>query len=83
MGLQRNYMRMIRWMSNVTLKDRKPSSELKEHLGLDSIRNCIRRSSLKWFGHVERCSDDSVVKKCRDIVTEGQQRKGRPRKTWY
>ena len=75
--LEDNDMRMIRSMFNVTLKDRKPSSELRLHLGLDSIRNCIRRGRLRWFGHVERCSDDSMVKKCRDIVFEGQQRKGR------
>ena len=33
--------------------------------------------------HVERCSDDSMVIKCKDIVVEGQQIQGRPRKTWY
>ena len=60
--LELNDMRMIRLMCNVTLKDRKPS-ELRECLGLDSIRNCIRRGRLRWFGHVERCRDH-VVKKC-------------------
>ena len=35
--------RMIRWMCNVTFKDRKPSLELRECLGLDSSMNCIRR----------------------------------------
>ena len=45
--------------------------------------NCIRRGRLRWLGHVERCSNDSVVKKYRDIVVKGQQRKGRSRKTWY
>mgnify|MGYP001793693180 CR=1 FL=1 len=52
-------MKWIRLMCNVTLKDRKPS-ELREHLGLDSIRNCIRRGRLRWFDHVKRCTDDSV-----------------------
>ena len=74
-------MRMIKSMCNVTLKDRKPSSEQRENLGLDSIRNCIRRGRLMWFGRVEKCSDDSVVQKYRDIVVEGQQRKARPQKT--
>ena len=80
--LEHNDVRMIRWMCNDILKDRKPS-ELREHLGLDSIRNCIGRGWLKWFVHVERYSDDSVVKKWRDIVVEGQQRKGRTWKAWY
>ena len=46
-------------------------------------KNCIRRGRLSWFGHVERRIDDSAMKKCRDIVVEGQQRKGKPQKTWY
>ena len=36
MRLKCNDMRMVRWMCNVTLKDKKPSSELRERLGLDS-----------------------------------------------
>ena len=65
--LEHNDMKMIRWIFNVTLKDTKPSLELKKRLGLDSnsIRNCIRRGRLRWFGDLERCSDDSTVKKCR------------------
>ena len=47
--LERNDMRMIRLMCNVTLSDRKAFSELKEHFCLDSIRNCIRRGRLRWF----------------------------------
>ena len=60
------------------LNDRKPSSELRECLGLDSIRNCISGGKLRWFDHVERCSDasvDNMVKICRDIVVEGQQKR--------
>ena len=47
----------------------------------------VNWTNLIWwqfqFSHVQRCRDNSVVKICRDIVVEGQQRKGRPRKTWY
>ena len=62
LGLECNDIRMIRWMRNVTLKDRKPS-ELRECLGLDSIRNYTRRDRWRWFDHVEKCNDDSLVKK--------------------
>ena len=34
---------MVRWMCNVTLRDRKSSDELKDRLGLVSVRNCIQR----------------------------------------
>ena len=35
--LQRADMRMVRWMCDVKVKDRVPSNELKERLGIDDI----------------------------------------------
>ena len=37
MALQRAEMRMVRWMCGVKLKDRLPSKELRERLGIDDI----------------------------------------------
>ena len=37
MALQRAEMRMVRWMHNVKVKDRVPSKELRERLGIDDI----------------------------------------------
>jgi len=36
-ALQRAEMRMVRWMCNVKAKDRVPSKELRERLGIDYI----------------------------------------------
>jgi len=36
-ALQRAEMRMARWMCNVKVKDRVPSKELRERLGIDNI----------------------------------------------
>lgn len=80
--LERNDMMMIRWMCNVTLKDRISSDELRSCLGLTSIRECLRRQRLRWFGHVERMDVKCWVKKCRDIAVPGDAGRGRPRKTW-
>ena len=71
MSLEHNDVRITRWEYDVTLKDRKPSSELREHLGLDSTRNCIRGGRLRWFSNAEKCSDYSVEKKCKNIAVEG------------
>ena len=35
--MSRAEMRMVRWMCGVKLKDRLPSKELKERLGVDDI----------------------------------------------
>jgi len=37
-ALQRAEMRMVRWMCNVKVKDRVPSKELRERLGIDDTR---------------------------------------------
>ena len=66
--LERNDM-MVQWM-HVTLKDRKSSDELRDCVGLVSIRNYKQRHMLRWFGHVERMDKDSWVKKCKEIVVE-------------
>jgi len=36
-ALQRAEMKMVRWMCGIELKDRFPSKELRERLGIDDI----------------------------------------------
>jgi len=42
-ALQQAEMRMVRWMSGIKVKDRVPSKELRERLGLDdySKTGCV------------------------------------------
>ena len=49
-------MNMIRWMCEIKLNERKRSEELRELLGLVPISLMIKKSRLRWFGHVE-CSE--------------------------
>ena len=53
-ALQRAEMRMVRWMCNVKVKDRVPSKELRERLGLgtDDIILILQQNRLRWYGHV-------------------------------
>ena len=39
-------MRMVRWMCGVKLKDRLPSKELRERLGIDDI--AAEQAALVW-----------------------------------
>ena len=50
----RTEMSMIRWMCGVKLNERKKSEELRELLGLEPVSLIIKKSRLRWFGHVER-----------------------------
>ena len=49
---------MVRWMRVIKLKDRFPSKELRERLGIDDIALVLQQNRLRWYGHVLRKEDD-------------------------
>ena len=53
-ALQPTEMRMVRWMCGVKLKDRLPSKELRERLGLDDIALVLQQNRLRWYGRVAK-----------------------------
>ena len=79
-ALQRAEMRMVR--CDVKLKDRLPSKELKERLGIDDIALVLQQNRLCWYGHVLRKEDDDWVKKCMEYEVEDPRPRGRPKRTW-
>jgi len=81
-ALQRAEMRMVRWMCGVKLKDRLPSKELKERLGIDDIALVLQQNRLRWYGHVLRKDDDDWVKKCMEYEVVGPMPRGRLKRTW-
>ena len=44
---QRAEMRMVRWMCGIKLKDRLPSKELRERLGIDDIALVLQQNGQK------------------------------------
>ena len=80
-SLERTEQMMVRWMCGV--KDRKRSVDLYSLLGVQSDNEVVRRGRLRWFGHVERKSEDDWVSACRNVVVAGVRGAGRGRKTWY
>jgi len=81
-ALQRAEMKMVRWMSNVKVKDRVPSKELRKRLGIDDIILILQQNRLRWYGHVLRKEDTDWVKKCMECEVEGPRPRGRPKRTW-
>jgi len=80
-ALQRAELRMIRWMCGVKLKDRLPSKDLRERLGIDDIALVLQQNRLRSYGHVLR-KDDDWVKKCTEYEVERPRPRGRPKRTW-
>jgi len=54
---------MVRWMCEVKVKDRVPSKELSEILGLDDIISLLQQNRLRWYGHVLSKEVSDRVKK--------------------
>ena len=81
--LDRTEMSMIRWMCGVKLNERKKSEECRELIGLEPVSLMIRKSRLRWFGHVERKGDNDWVKRCITWEVEEIRQRGRPKKTWW
>ena len=75
-ALQRAEMRLVRWMCGVKLKDRLPSKELSERLGIDDIAFVLQQNRLRWYGHVLRQKDDDWVQKCMEYEVEGPRPRG-------
>jgi len=68
-------------MCGIKLKDRLPSKELRERLGIDDIALVLQQNRLRWYGHVLRKQDD-WVKKCMEYEVEGPRPRGRPKRSW-
>jgi len=81
-ALQQAEMRMVRWMCGVKLKDRFPSKEVRERVGIDDIALVSQENTLRWYRHVLREEGDDWVKKCMEYEVEGPRPRGRPKKTW-
>jgi len=47
-ALQRAEMRVVRWMCNAKVKDRVPSKELRERLGMDNIDTTAKQVAVVW-----------------------------------
>jgi len=69
-------MRMVRWMCGIKLKDRLPSKELRERLGIGDIALVSQQNRLRWYGHVLRKEDDDWVKKCMEYELRVQDQRG-------
>jgi len=71
------------WMCGVKMNERKKSEELRELLGLEPVSLMMKKSRLRWFGHVERKDDSDWVKRCIMLDVEGITQRGCPKKTWW
>ena len=82
--LERTEMRMVKLIRGVSLKERKTNAELRGRMGIEEINTVLRRfrNRMRWFGHIERKSDDDWVKRCMNWTTGEKGPRGRPKNKW-
>ena len=72
---------MVRWVCEVSLKDRKLSVDCTVFWG-SKRGKVVRHGRMRWFGHVECKNGDEWVSACKNVVMAGVKCAGRGRKTW-
>ena len=60
--VQASEMRFLRRIEGVTLLDKVRSSEIRKSLNVDPLLFRIKRSQLRWYGHVSRMSQERIPK---------------------
>jgi hypothetical protein len=80
--LERTEMKMLRWILGVSLRDRKRNEDIRKTLGVTCITNKVREARLRWYGHVERASEDDSIKRVMRVDVKGRRSRGRQKKRW-
>ena len=63
--------------------DRKTTKEQMDMLGLkETVDQLATANGVRWYGHVLRRDDDSVLRVALDLEVNGNRKRGRPKKTW-
>ena len=68
----------MRQMCGVSVKKRLSNEALRGRLGIDCVSDLMRRSKLRWFGHVERKDNQQLIRKCVDFKVDGSAGRRRP-----
>ena len=74
--------RMLRYMTKVRWQDRVTNEEVRERCGVEDLKDRMRRTRLRWFGHVKRREENNILKRVYDLDIGGRRPVGRPKKTW-
>ena len=76
-------MRMIRWMCGYTRLDRIRNVVIRERVGVAPLEDKLRKTRLRWFGHIERTSVSAPIRRCEALnLFQCKRGRGRPKTSW-
>ena len=80
--MQGSEMRFLRKIKGVTILDKYRNIAICESFNIDSLPLRIKRSQLRWFGHVSRIPHERLPKQTLNAKVNGKRPIGRPRIRW-
>ena len=80
--LARTEMRMVRWITGISLRERRESEGIRRMAGICGIVDKAREARLRYFGHVKRREEDHPVREVMDMAVTGRRSVGRQRIRW-
>ncbi|KAL7832962.1 hypothetical protein SRHO_G00299800 [Serrasalmus rhombeus] len=75
-------MKMLRWPLGLTHLDRLTNEHIRKRWGVAPITDKMRKSRLRWYGHVVRSEEESVARRALRMDPGGNRPRGRPKKRW-
>ena len=75
-------MKYLRATRGVSLFDHMRNDDIRQEVGVIGIREKVQESRLRWYGHVQRMDDQSLVRWAMEMKVDGRRRRGRPKKRW-
>ena len=75
-------MRFLHRIEGVTLFNKVSRSEIRKSLNIEPLLLRIKRSQLRWFGHVSRMPQERLPKQALLAKANGRRPVGRPRNGW-
>ena len=74
--------RMLRNMSRVRWQERITNEEVRRRCGVENLEHRLRNMRLRWFSHVKRRDENSILRRAMELEVEGRRPVGRPKKAW-
>ncbi|GBP49589.1 hypothetical protein EVAR_97886_1 [Eumeta japonica] len=74
-------MPMLHWIASVTLLEKIKNQYIRRSFRVAPIVNKVKEKLLRWYGLVQRCQEDHLVKLAQNLSIAKCSR-GRPPATW-
>ncbi len=74
-------VRMLRYLMGIRWQDGISNEEVVRWSGLEGLEELLRKTRLRWFGHVRR-REEHILRRELNFEVEGRRPPGRPKKTW-